>query len=147
MIRRTLSFDSEVPMKRSLSLALAAVIALAFLAAPVAAQAAAQTAAKDKPVDMKKLLAEIVGDYNFDFQGQSLLVQFIEQDGKLFGAPPGETPEEIHPVEGKPLTFDVTVAASGEYYLLEFVRNDQGVIDRCVMTVQGMVLEGYKLKK
>jgi len=104
-------------------------------------------AAKDKPVDMKKLLAEIVGDYSFDFQGQTLMVQFTEQDGKLFGAPPGETPEEIKPVEGKPLGFDVTVSTNGEYYELQFVRNDKGVIDKCVMSVQGMVIEGFKVAK
>ena len=96
---------------------------------------------------MKKLIAEIVGDYDFSLQGQSLLVQFTEQDGKLFGAPPGETPEEIHPVEGKALCFDVTVAASGDYYELQFVRNDKGVIDKCIMSVQGMVVEGFKIKK
>lgn len=124
-----------------------ALLALACLAGLAAAQAAPQAAAKDKPVDMKKLIAEIVGDYDFSFQGQSLLVQFTEQDGKLFGAPPGETPEEIRPVEGKPLCFDVTVAASGDYYELQFVRNDQGAIDKCVMSVQGMVIEGYKIKK
>jgi len=134
-------------MKRSLSLILAAVLALAFLAAPVRAQVAAQPAAHDKPVDLKKLLAEIVGDYDFSLQGQSLLVQFLEQDGKLFGAPPGETPEEIHPVEGKSLCFDVTVAASGDYYELQFVRNDKGVIDKCIMSVQGMVIEGTKIVK
>ena len=119
--------------------ALLAVACLAALAAPAAAQ--------DKPVDMKKLLTEIVGDYDFSFQGQSLLVQFIESDGKLFGAPPGEAPEEIRPVEGKPLCFDVTVSTNGDYYELQFVRNDQGVIDKCVMTVQGMVIEGYKIAK
>jgi hypothetical protein len=134
-------------MKRCLALVFAAVIFLAFLAAPVAAQAAAQTAAKDKPVDMKKLVAEIAGDYEFSAQGETLLVQFTEQDGKLFGAPPGETPEEIHPMEGKPLCFDITLAQNGMYYELQFVRNDQGVIDKCVMTVQGMVVEGYKVKK
>lgn len=133
-------------MKRSLSLALAAVIALAFLAAPVAAQAAAQTAAKDKPVDMKKLVAEIVGDFEFSAQGEALLVQFTERDGKLFGAPPGETPEEIHPVEGKPLCFDITLT-DGQYFELQFARNAEGVIDKCVMTVMGMVVEGYKVKK
>lgn len=122
-------------------------LALACLAGLAAAQAAPQAAAKDKPVDMKKLLAEIVGEYNFELQGESLTVQFTEQDGKLFGAPPGETPEEIHPMEGKPLCFDITLAQNGMYYELQFVRNDQGVIDKCVMTVQGMVLEGYKLKK
>ncbi len=96
---------------------------------------------------MKKLLAEIVGDYEFSVQGETLTVQFIEQDGKLFGAPPGDTPEEIHPVEGEPLCFDVTLAQNGMYYKLQFVRNDQGVIDKCVMTVMGTVVEGYKIKK
>ncbi len=120
---------------------------LAALALPLAAQTAAPAAAQDKPVDMKKLIGEIVGDYEFGAQGQILLVSFIEQDGKLFGAPPGETPEEIHPVEGKPLCFDITLADSGDYYELQFVRNDKGVIDRCVMTVQGMVIEGTKVGK
>ena len=129
-------------MKKTLlktATALLAVACLAALAVPAAAQ--------DKPVDMKKLLAEITGDYDFSFQGQSLLVQFMESDGKLFGAPPGETPEEIRPVEGKPLCFDVTLAANGDYYELQFVRNDQGVIDKCIMNAQGMIIEGYKIAK
>jgi len=134
-------------MKRSLSLILMAVLALAFLAAPILAQVAAKPAAQDKPVDMKKLLAEIVGDYDFSYQGESLLVQFTEVDGKLFGAPPGETPEEIKPVEGKPLCFDITVATNGQYYELQFVRNDKGVIDKCIMSVMGMVVEGMKIIK
>ena len=134
-------------MKRTLSPLLTAVLALAFLAAPILAQVAAKPAAQDKPVDMKKLLAEIVGDYDFSFQGESLLVQFTEADGKLFGAPPGETPEEIKPVEGKSLCFDITVATNGQYYELQFVRNDKGVIDKCVMSVQGMVIEGLKIAK
>ncbi len=124
-----------------------ALACLAALALPLAAQTAAPAAAPSKPVDMKKLIAEIVGDYEFSGQGQSLFVTFSEQDGKLFGAPPGETPEEIHPVEGKPLCFDVTLAESGDYYELQFVRNDKGVIDKCVMSVQGMVVEGAKVIK
>ena len=134
-------------MNKSLTRTVLALLALACLVGLAAAQAAPQAAAQDKPVDMKKLIAEIVGDYDFSFQGQSLLVQFTEQDGKLFGAPPGETPEEIHPVEGKPLCFDVTVAASGDYYELQFVRNDKGVIDKCIISVQGMVVEGLKIAK
>jgi hypothetical protein len=124
------------------------VICLAGLAAAqVPSKPATQAATQDKPVDMKKLITEIAGDYSFDFQGQTLLVQFTEQDGKLFGAPPNETPELISPVEGKPLCFDVTVADSGDYYVLQFVRNDKGVIDKCVMTVQGMDIEGLKIIK
>jgi hypothetical protein len=124
-----------------------ALACLAALALPLAAQIAAPAANQDKPVDMKKLIAEIVGDYEFQAQGQILLVTFSEQDGKLFGAPPGETPEEIHPVEGKPLCFDVTLADSGDYYELQFVRNDKGVLDKCIMSVQGMVVEGAKVIK
>ncbi len=112
---------------------------LAVLAVPAAAQ--------DKPVDMKKLIAEIVGDYDFPIQGQSMVIQFTEQNGKLFGAPVGETPEEIKPVEGKPLCFDVTVAESGQYYELQFVRNDKGVIDKCVMSAMGQTVEGMKIIK
>ncbi|MCK7478202.1 MAG: hypothetical protein M0C28_12930 [Candidatus Moduliflexus flocculans] len=97
------------PLRKMITPVLA-LACLAALALPLAAQTAAPAAAQDKPVDMKKLIAEIVGDYEFSAQGQILLVTFSEQDGKLFGAPPGETPEEIHPVEGKPLCFDVTLA-------------------------------------
>jgi hypothetical protein len=102
---------------------------------------------QDKPVDMKKLLAEIIGDYEFVFEGQSLIVLFTEVDGKLFGALPGETPVEIRPIEGKPLSFDVTVAESGDYYQMEFVRNDKGVIDKCVVTTMGETIEGTKIIK
>ncbi|HSA96312.1 MAG TPA: hypothetical protein VLJ16_09685 [Acidobacteriota bacterium] len=125
----------------------AAFLALAFLAVSAAAQAAPQAAKPDKPVDMKKLIAEIVGDYNFDVQGQSMLIQFTESGGKVFGAPVGETPEEIHPVEGKPLCFDVTVSGSGQYYFLEFVRNEKGVIDTCLLTAEGMTVTGTKVIK
>ena len=135
-------------MKRRLTQILTAVLAFAFLAGPVAAaQAATQTAAQAKPEDMKKLVAEIVGDYEFSAEGQTLLVQFTNVDGKLFGAPPGETPEELSPVAGKPLCFDITLATNGEYYVLQFVRNDKGVIDKCSMTVQGMTIDGVRIIK
>lgn len=129
-------------MKRTLirlTTVLIALVCLAALPVPVASQ--------DKPMDMKKLLAEIVGDYEFVMESQSLLVQFTEVDGKLFGAPPGEAPEEIQPVAGKPLNFDITLAQSGQYYELQFVRNDKGIIDKCIMNVGGMVIEGVKAIK
>ncbi len=129
-------------MKKAMLIMATALLAMACLTA-IAAPAAAQ----DKPVDMKKLIAEIVGDYDFSIQGESLIVQFTEQDGKLFGAPPGETPEEIKPVEGKPLCFDVTLAETGDYYELQFVRNDKGVIDKCVMSTIGQTIEGMKIIK
>jgi hypothetical protein len=129
-------------MKKSMLITATALLALACLSA-----LAAPAATQDKPVDMKKLITEIVGEYDFSIQGESLIVQFMEQDGKLFGAPPGETPEEIKPVEGKPICFAVTLAESGDYYELQFVRNDKGVIDKCVMSVMGMTVEGMKIIK
>jgi hypothetical protein len=113
----------------------------------MAAQVAAQVAAQDKPMDMKKLLAEIVGEYDFLAPGRSMIIQFTETDGKLYGAPVGEPAELISPVEGTPLCFDVTVADSGDYYILQFVRNDKGVIDKCILTVQGTAIEGTKIIK
>ena len=124
---------------RTTATALLALACLAALAVPAVAQ--------DKPVDMKKVIADILGDYDFSFQGESMIVQFTESDGKLFGAPVGEAPEEIKPVEGKPLCFEVTLAESGDYYELQFVRNDKGVIDKCIMSVMGMIVEGMKIIK
>jgi hypothetical protein len=39
----------------------------------------------------------------------------------------------------------VTVSTNGDYYVLQFVRNDQGVIDKCILSVQGMTIEGTRI--
>ena len=129
-------------MKKTIRTTATALLALACLAA-----LAVPAVAQDKPVDMKKVLADITGDYDFSIQGESMVVQFTESDGKLFGAPVGEVPEELKPIEGKPLFFDITVAANGQYYELQFVRNEKGVIDKCVMNVMGTSVEGMKIIK
>jgi len=129
-------------MKKTIGTTTMALLALAFLAA-----LAAPAAAQDKPVDMKKVIADILGDYDFSFQGESMVVQFTESGGKLFGAPVGEAPEELTPVDGKSLCFGVTVAANGQYYECQFVRNDKGVIDKCVMNAMGTTVEGMKIIK
>jgi hypothetical protein len=135
-------------MNKRLSNVPIALLVLALLALPAAAQVAApQAAVQSKPVDLKKLVAEIAGDYSFDVQGQTLLIQFADRDGKLYGAPVGEPEEMLSPVADKPYCFDVTVAESGEYFFLEFVRNDKGVIDKCILTSQGMTVEGFKIVK
>jgi hypothetical protein len=129
-------------MKKTIRITATALLALACLAA-----LAVPAAAQDKPVDMKKIIADIIGDYEFSIQGESMIIQFTESGGKLFGAPVGETPEELSPVEGKALCFGVTVAENGQYYELQFVRNDKGVIDKCVMNAMGMTVEGMKIIK
>lgn len=102
---------------------------------------------KPEPVDAKKLYQEIAGDYEFMVDTQSLIVNFFEKDGKLYGAPPGDTPEEILPVKDSPLKFEVVVSTNGQLYQLEFVRNEKKVIDKCIMRVSGLEVIGLKLKK
>jgi uncharacterized protein (DUF2141 family) len=121
-----------------------ALLAVLALSAALSAQVAP---AQAKPEDAKKLYLEIAGDYTFDYQGQVQIIQFFEKDGRLFGAPVGETPEEIQPVKDKPLCFDITVASNGQYYALQFSRNEKGVIFKCVMTVEGLTIEGFKALK
>jgi len=130
-------------MKKAHKTFAAALAAGVFLLTLFALPAAAQT----KPAPATYKLEELAGDYEFVAEGQTLLVRFFVDKGKLFGAPPDETPEEMLPAKDKPMCFEVTVAASGEYYFLKFVRNDQGEIDTCVMSVQGMEITGKKIKK
>jgi hypothetical protein len=100
--------------------------------------------AQDKPADTKKLYNEIAGNYEFQVEGQIMVINFFEKDGKLYGAPVGETPEEILPVKGSPLKFEVFVSANGQLYQLEFVRNEKDVIDKCILRVGGMEIAGIK---
>jgi len=112
----------------------------------VSAAAAAQD--KAPQVDMKKILAEVSGTYEMDMQGQIMALTFFEKDGKLFGAPEGETPEEILPVKGdNPLKFEVTLADNGNHFEITFGRNEKGEVDKCTLNFQGMEVVGPKKKK
>jgi len=104
----------------------------------------AQSSAGTMPADVKKVLAEIAGGYDFEYQGGALTVNVFEQAGKLFGTSPGESPEEMLQVQGNPLKFKLTASATGQFYELEFFRNEAGKIDRCMMKTQGIELLGKK---
>ncbi|MCP4724280.1 MAG: hypothetical protein GY863_04560 [bacterium] len=102
--------------------------------------------AQDKAADKVKILKEIAGDYEFDAMGQLMIINFYEEDGSLFGAPEGETPEEIFPVEGEELKFEVSV--NGEDHELTFVRDEETKkITKCIwkMLAMDMEIEGVKL--
>ena len=112
--------------------------------------ASGSAAAQDKApqVDMKKILAEVSGAYEMDMQGQITVLTFFEKDGKLFGAPEGETPEEILPVKGdNPLKFEITLADNGQHFDITFSRNEKGEVDKCTLNSQGMEMVGLKRKK
>jgi hypothetical protein len=121
---------------------------LALLALAAGAPAFAHPQAAPKPVDMAKIMAEIAGTYDFDAQGQALVINFYVQEGKLFGMPEGETAEMLMPMKGdNPLMFDVTTADNGQYYELEFGRDEKGQIDKCTLRTQGMEVIGKKRAK
>jgi hypothetical protein len=136
--------NEEDVLKIKSLIAVSILISMAVLAGP----ARAQTQAASKPVDMAKILAEIAGTYDFDAQGQAMVINFFVQDGKLYGQPEGETAELLMPVKGdNPLKFDVTVVANGQYYELEFARNEKGEVDKCTLKTQGQeVLAKKRIK-
>jgi len=126
-------------MKRTKSVIFTTVLATFLMLGYLSAVSPAQ----DKKEDPVKILKEIAGDYDFLYQGQTMAFNFYEETGKLFGAPIGETPEEIKPIEGKELQYEVTTS-EGQYYQLEFVRNEQGKIAKCIIRTQGIEIEGIK---
>jgi len=87
----------------------------------------------------------LVGDYEFDVQGQIMVISFTEEDGKLMAAPEGQEAVEIEPVEGEDLKFDVTTP-EGQYYELKFVKDDSGKVNTCIITTMGMEMEGTRIK-
>lgn len=103
------------------------------------------TATGQQQTDTAKLYAEIAGDYEFVWDMDTRTISFWLEDGKLMGGPPGETPEELIPVEGDDLKFTVTIP-SGEEYTLTFIRNDAGKIAHCLMETSMGETQGDKIK-
>jgi hypothetical protein len=96
---------------------------------------------------MKKLYQEIAGDYLFDVGGQSQIIHFYEREGSLYGAPEGDSEEIVTPVKDKPYHFEVTVQSNGNFFQLEFVRDDKGAFVKCVLVTPDITAEGLKQAK
>jgi hypothetical protein len=94
-----------------------------------------------------KVLAEIAGNYEFEFQGQFVVFVFSVKDEKLVGAPEGEVQEELEPVQGEELTF-VGYAPDGSEFRFVFKKDENGKITICKMSIpaMGMEVEGTKIK-
>lgn len=93
----------------------------------------------------EKKYADIVGDYEFDQDGQIMLGSFWVEEGQLWGGPEGQEAAVLEPVEGKPLHFEVD--AGGQIVELEFVKDDAGKVVKCLVDLGGMIMEGVKIKK
>lgn len=93
-----------------------------------------------------KLLAEIAGIYEFEFQGQFIGFVFSVEDGKLMAAPEGEVQEALEPVEGEEMSF-IGYAPTGDEYCFTFARDDEGKITRCTVSIpaMGIEIEGVRI--
>ncbi|UCC39734.1 MAG: hypothetical protein JSV96_18485 [Candidatus Aminicenantes bacterium] len=119
---------------------------LAFMLFAFNSASFSQEKKQEKKADAK-LLDEIAGSYEFDYQGQIIVFVFSVEDGKLMGAPEGEGQEVIEPVEGEEMTF-VGYSPDGTEYQFKFERDEEGKITKCTASLpaMGIKVEGIKIK-
>jgi len=117
---------------------------LSFFLFLVAAQVITGQVKKVDPA----LLDELVGGYQVEIQGQMGIYVFTAEEGQLKGAPAGESPSALEPVEGEDLIF-VGYFPDGIEHRYKFLRNEEGKIAKCVLSVpeMGLVLDMIKLEK
>lgn len=102
--------------------------------------------AQDSDEALQKKYAPILGDYEFDMEGQFMLVSFWVESGALWGGPEGQEAAELSPVEGKELEFEINTP-DGQYMEVEFIKDEAGKIVKCAVLAMGMEMEGIKIKK
>ena len=95
-----------------------------------------------------KLYEEIAGDYEYEYEGQYIVITYWVEDGVLYGTQEGnpEPPAELNPVEGKELVFETT-GSDGNLYTISFSRDEDGKITKSTLAVMGIEVEGVKIKK
>ena len=123
------------------------ILCLSFVLFTFNAASYAQEKKQEKKVDAK-LLAEIAGNYEFEYQGEVIVFVFSVEDGRLVSAPEGEAQEVVEPVEGEEMTF-VGYSPEGTEYRFKFARDDEGKITKCTASVPatGIEIEGVKIKE
>ncbi len=102
--------------------------------------------AQEKKAGAKKIYNEIAGRYEFDIEGQIMVIAFWVENEKLMGAPEGEEPAELEPVEEEELKFAATTS-EGQFFEITFARDDKGKVAKCVIGTMGMEYEGNKIKE
>ncbi|MEE9390117.1 MAG: hypothetical protein V3U91_02640 [Candidatus Aminicenantaceae bacterium] len=102
--------------------------------------------AQEKKAGSRKAYDEIGGKYEFDIEGQIMVIAFWVENEKLMGAPEGEEPAELEPVEEEELKFTATTS-EGQFFEITFARDDKGKVTKCVIGTMGMEYEGNKVKE
>ena len=124
--------------KKFLTILAVAAVALGMLSFPCFTQ---------EKVDREKLLAEIAAEYEFEMEGQILVVKFYVEEGSLYGITEDDISGVLcEPVEGEPLTFKA-IPPNGMLYVLNFIKDEEGKVTACKMSVEGMEIEGHRIKK
>ncbi len=93
----------------------------------------------------KKKYAPILGAYEFDAEGQLMVINFWIEGGELWGGPEGDTPAVLTPLEDKEFAFEADVM--GQYYEVTFFKNEEGKYTKCVIVTMGEEVEGVKIDK
>ncbi|MGB2906627.1 MAG: hypothetical protein WBB73_05985 [Candidatus Aminicenantaceae bacterium] len=98
--------------------------------------------------DKAKLYEEITGDYEYEFEGQVIIITYSVEDGVLYGTQEGDLspPARLEPVEGKELEFEAT-GDDGNLYVISFSRDEDGKITKSVLATMDIELNGVKIKK
>lgn len=97
--------------------------------------------------DTEKLYAEIVGDYEFEYEGETSIITFFVKNGVLMGRDSESDPgTPLEPVEGKELDFKAT-SEDGQSLEITFSRDEGDKITKCLLVTIGMEIEGEKIKK
>jgi hypothetical protein len=97
--------------------------------------------------DKTKLYTEIAGEYEYNLEGQSIIIIYTVEDGKLYGTEETspEPPTLLEPVEGQELAFTAT-GDDGNLYEISFSRDEDGKITKSILATQGIEIEGVKIK-
>ncbi len=104
------------------------------------------TAAFSLGDDAAKKYAPIVGTYEFYVEAQVMNIKFWVEEEKFWGAPEGETPAEIVPMEGEEWKFEATTD-DGQYFIISFVKDESGKFNKCIIEAMGMEIEGTRIEE
>ncbi len=96
--------------------------------------------------DLEKKYAPIIGTYEFYVEAQVMNIKFWVEEEKLWGAPEGETPGELEPMEGEEFKFEVTTD-DGQYFSIDFVKDKSGKYNKCIIQTMEMEIEGTRIEQ
>jgi hypothetical protein len=95
-----------------------------------------------------KLYEEIAGDYEYEYEGQYIVISYWVEEGVLYATQEGDPdpPAQLDPVEGKELAFETT-GSDGSLYTISFSRDEDGKINKSTLATMDIEIQGVKIKK